>query len=63
MNQDPRHLYRAIKFAEWCVDYTPEHEEHKPDHPVSLFEGLTGRLYLLEDMKNPLNAKFPAYTI
>ena len=38
----------------------PGTEMHRPDRPASLFEGLLGRLYLAEDILQPLNAKFPA---
>ncbi|KAK9744228.1 hypothetical protein QE152_g7953 [Popillia japonica] len=33
-NDDVKHLYRAIKFAEWCVDYTKSHEEYPPDGDI-----------------------------
>jgi hypothetical protein len=35
----------------------------KPDHPVSLFEGLAGMLCLLGDLYNPEQADFPCYDI
>lgn len=63
MFQDEKYLYRAIKFAEWCFDYSKEHEEHSPDRPLSLFEGVSGPMYFLLDMKNPLKAKFPGFTL
>ncbi|GJQ75453.1 hypothetical protein Trydic_g17543 [Trypoxylus dichotomus] len=61
--KDSKHLYRAVKFAEWCVDYTKEHEEYPPDRPLSLFEGISGPMYLLLDIQKPLEAKFPGYTL
>lgn len=61
--KDDKHLYRAIKFAEWCMESNAAHEEHRPDNPISLFEGIIGRLYFLQDMKNPMEAKFPAYDL
>lgn len=36
--KDLKHLYRACKFAEWCMDYGI-HESRVPDRPFSLFEG------------------------
>ncbi|KAI4461498.1 lanc-like protein [Holotrichia oblita] len=61
--KDVKHLYRAIRFAEWCVDYTKNHEEYPPDRPLSLFEGISGPMYLLLDIQKPLEAKFPGYTL
>lgn len=61
--QDVKHLYRAARFAEWCVAYTKEHEEYTPDRPMSLFEGIAGPMYLLLDIQNPMEAKFPGYTL
>lgn len=60
--KDVKHLYRACKFAEWCMDYGT-HRTMSPDRPFSLFEGLAGTIYFLLDMQSPLSAKFPAYTV
>lgn len=60
--KDPKYLYRACKFAQWCMDYgTKQHRE--PDRPFSLFEGLAGTIFFLVDMQQPHLAKFPAYTL
>ncbi|KAL1495052.1 hypothetical protein ABEB36_010532 [Hypothenemus hampei] len=61
--KEEKHLYRAIKFAEYCIDYTKQREEYSPDRPLSLFEGISGPMYLLLDMQDPLNAKFPGFTL
>ncbi|XP_044753496.1 glutathione S-transferase LANCL1 [Coccinella septempunctata] len=61
--QDEKQLYRAFKFAEWCLDYKKNHEEYPPDRPISLFEGIAGPMYFLLDMLNPVEAKFPGYTL
>ncbi|KAJ8982122.1 hypothetical protein NQ317_002848 [Molorchus minor] len=61
--KDEKHLYRATKFAEWCLDYTRDHEHHHPDRPLSLYEGICGPMYLLIDIQNPLEAKFPGFTL
>ncbi|XP_048522811.1 lanC-like protein 2 isoform X1 [Dendroctonus ponderosae] len=61
--KDERHLYRAIKFAEYCLDYTKQREECTPDRPMSLYEGISGPMYLLLDIQDPLNAKFPGFTL
>ncbi|KAG5891381.1 hypothetical protein JTB14_020110 [Gonioctena quinquepunctata] len=61
--EEEKHLYRATKFAEWCLDYTKDHEEHSPDRPLSLFEGIAGPMYLLLDIQMPYEAKFPGFTL
>ncbi|XP_044261291.1 lanC-like protein 2 [Tribolium madens] len=61
--EDEKHLYRAVKFAEWCFIYNKNHVEHPPDRPLSLFEGLSGPMYLFLDIQKPLEAKFPGYTL
>ncbi|RZB66625.1 lanC-like protein 2 [Asbolus verrucosus] len=60
---DEKHLYRAVKFAEWCFDYSESHVERPPDRPFSLFEGMSGPMYLLLDIQKPMEAKFPGYTL
>ncbi|XP_031826253.1 glutathione S-transferase LANCL1 isoform X2 [Nomia melanderi] len=60
--KDVKHLYRACKFADWCMDYGT-HQTRSPDRPFSLFEGLAGTIYFLIDMQNPSSAKFPGYTV
>lgn len=61
--QEDKFLYRAIKFAEYCLDYTKQKEEYSPDRPVSLHEGISGPMYLLLDIQDPENAKFPGFTL
>lgn len=61
--QEQKHLHRAIKFAEWCLDYQKIHEEYPPDSPISLFEGIAGPMYFLLDILKPMEAKFPGYTL
>lgn len=61
--KEDKFLYRAIKFAEYCLDYTKQKEEHSPDRPVSLYEGISGPMYLLLDIQDPENAKFPGFTL
>ncbi|XP_075036381.1 glutathione S-transferase LANCL1 [Mixophyes fleayi] len=62
LTHDLKYLYRACKFAEWCMDYG-DHGCRTPDSPFSLFEGLAGTIYFLADLLNPANAKFPAFEI
>ncbi|CAB4273560.1 unnamed protein product [Prunus armeniaca] len=58
-------LYRAKAFACFLVDRAnkliSEGELHRGDSPYSLFEGVGGMAYLLLDMIEPSQAKFPAY--
>ncbi|XP_014216340.1 lanC-like protein 2 [Copidosoma floridanum] len=60
--KDPKYLYRACRFAEWCLDYDA-HQKKPADRPFSLFEGLAGTIYFLVDMQKPNEAKFPGYTL
>lgn len=62
LTHDLKYLYRACKFAEWCMDYG-EHGCRIPDAPFSLFEGLAGTIYFLADLLDPANAKFPGFEI
>ncbi|CAH8513382.1 unnamed protein product [Schistosoma mattheei] len=56
--QDPKYLYRAIKFAEWCTDCF-KNATRVADRPYSLMEGLAGTLYFLVGILDPVNSKFP----
>lgn len=60
-SQRPLYLYRACCFMEWCAVERPGTELHRPDRPASLFEGLSGRLYLAEDITRIAEARFPAF--
>ncbi|XP_056390380.1 glutathione S-transferase LANCL1 [Hyla sarda] len=62
LTHDLRYLYRACKFAEWCMSYG-EHGCRTPDTPYSLFEGVAGTIYFLADLLDPANARFPAFEI
>ncbi|KAG8559088.1 hypothetical protein GDO81_017235 [Engystomops pustulosus] len=62
LTHDLKYLYRACKFAEWCMDYG-HHGCRTPDTPFSLFEGLAGTIYFLADLMDPAKAKFPAFEI
>lgn len=59
---DPRHLYRACMFADWCMRYG-EHGCRTPDTPFSLFEGMAGTIYFLVDLLQPMKSKFPAFEV
>lgn len=62
VTKDIKHLYRAACFADWCTDH-PKKEGMKPDRPYSLFEGIAGVSFFLNDVLDPLNAAFPGYEI
>ncbi|XP_046678905.1 glutathione S-transferase LANCL1 isoform X1 [Homalodisca vitripennis] len=62
MTGDPKHLYRAGCFADWCLSL-PKHQQLQPDRPFSLFEGLAGVAYFLVDVQDPSKAGFPAYNL
>lgn len=62
LTHDPRHLYRACMFADWCMNYG-KHGCRTPDTPFSLFEGMAGTIYFLSDLLNPMSAKFPAFEV
>ncbi|CAF0937397.1 unnamed protein product [Rotaria sordida] len=61
VTQDPKWLHRAIKFAEFCLDYGKHNLARTPDHPFSLFEGLAGTIYYMADILTPTSARFPTF--
>ncbi|KAM9307837.1 lanC-like protein 2 [Gastrophryne carolinensis] len=60
--QDRKYLYRACKFAEWCLDYGT-HGCRIPDRPYSLFEGMAGAIHFLSDIMTPETSRFPAFEL
>ncbi|XP_030063141.1 lanC-like protein 2 [Microcaecilia unicolor] len=62
LTQDKKYLYRACKFAEWCLDYGA-HGCRIPDRPYSLFEGMAGAIHFLSDMLAPEGSRFPAFEL
>ncbi|XP_026218941.1 glutathione S-transferase LANCL1 [Anabas testudineus] len=60
--QDPKHLYRACMFADWCMNYG-KHGCRTPDTPFSLFEGMAGTIYFLSDLLQPMKSRFPAFEV
>ncbi|KAF5185332.1 Lanc-like protein gcr2 [Thalictrum thalictroides] len=60
-------LYRAKAFACFLLDKADElimdGKMHSGDHSYSLFEGVGGMSYLLLDMVEPSQARFPAYEL
>ncbi|KFV50828.1 LanC-like 1, partial [Tyto alba] len=62
LTQNMKYLYRACKFAEWCLSYG-QHGCRTPDTPFSLFEGMAGTIYFLADLLVPTKARFPAFEL
>lgn len=62
LTQDPKHLYRACLFADWCMNYG-KHGCRMPDTPFSLFEGMAGTIYFLADLQQPMKSKFPCFEV
>uniref|UniRef100_A0A8C9WIM0 LanC-like protein 2 n=1 Tax=Scleropages formosus TaxID=113540 RepID=A0A8C9WIM0_SCLFO len=60
--QEKKYLYRACKFAEWCLDYGT-HGCRIPDRPYSLFEGMAGAIHYLSDVVQPETSCFPAFEL
>lgn len=59
---DPKQVYRAVKFGEWCAQYG-SHGCRTPDTPFSLFEGMAGTVYYMSDLLDPTRSRFPAYQL
>ncbi|KAM3402467.1 hypothetical protein ACQJBY_006387 [Aegilops geniculata] len=61
------YLYRAKAFACFLLENADrliaEEAIHGGDRPFSLFEGKAGMAYLLLDMVNPSESRFPAYEL
>jgi len=62
LTNDPKHLYRAGKFAQYYFDHSNT-ITWRADSPASLFEGYAGLAYFLADLLNPREAKFPAFQV
>ena len=48
----------AHHFAKFGLDNIGE-LFYRPDHPFSLYEGISGLIFLLHDLKDPDHAQFP----
>ncbi|KAG7278689.1 hypothetical protein CRUP_030083 [Coryphaenoides rupestris] len=62
LTQDKKYLYRACKFAEWCLGYGT-HGCRIPDRPYSLFEGMAGAIHYLSEIATPGDSCFPAFEL
>ncbi|XP_057453062.1 lanC-like protein GCL2 [Lotus japonicus] len=65
--RDVQYLDMARRFTCSVLDRAPKDiprgEMHGGDQPYSLFEGIGGLAYLLLDMVDPTQSKFPAYEL
>ena len=59
LTKDQKHLYRAMKFAEFLVNEEFLQEARQPDRPFSLFEGISGTVCFLIDLLSPHDSEFP----
>jgi len=60
---DPRHLHRALQFAEFMETSEFKAKARTPDSPYSLYEGLAGTVCFLTDLMQPNVAKFPFFDV
>lgn len=61
MTNDPRYLYRAIKFSEFLTESRFIRGANIPDRPCSLYEGVAGTVCFLIDLMHPIQAAFPFF--
>lgn len=61
--KDPKHLYRALKFAEFLKNPTFLKEARRPDCPYSLYEGVAGTACFVLDLLQPIKAEFPFFNV
>ncbi|CAO1409306.1 unnamed protein product [Diamesa hyperborea] len=59
LTQDPKHLYRASKFAEFLTNDKFLRQSRTPDRPFSLYEGIAGTICFLIDLIQPQKSAFP----
>jgi len=62
VTKDLKYKYYADMFGLWCSEYGT-HGCRVADHPLSLFEGLAGTIYFIDDLLIPDDAKFPAFIL
>jgi len=60
MKKNEKHLYRALKFGEWCLD-CGKHGCRTPDRPFSLYEGLAGTVNFIVDLIQQEKPNFIGY--
>lgn len=59
LTNNPKHLYRAGRFADFLTTEEFVREARTPDRPFSLYEGLAGTVCFLIDLLKPEKAEFP----
>ena len=60
---DPKHLHRAVKFAEFLTTPMFQQNAKTPDSPYSLYEGWAGTVCYLADLLQPQKAEFPLFDV
>ncbi|XP_077977268.1 lanC-like protein 3 [Glandiceps talaboti] len=60
---DPKHLHRAVQFADFLFCEEFQKGARRPDCPYSLHEGLAGTLCFLNDVLQPERAAFPLFDV
>jgi membrane transport protein XK len=63
LTKDPKHLYRANKFAEFLRTETFMQGARTPDRPYSLFEGLAGTVCFIVDLLEPSKSEYPLFPV
>ncbi|XP_021965389.1 lanC-like protein 3 homolog [Folsomia candida] len=61
--RDPKHLYRAAKFAQFLKSSQFLKEARTPDCAFSLYEGIAGTACFVLDLLQPVNAEFPFFNV
>ena len=59
LTNDEKYLYRANCFADFLTNEMFLRKARTPDHPLSLYEGISGTICYLIDLLEPQNASFP----
>lgn len=59
-NDSDEWLCWAHHFVKFAMDHSDE-LYCVPDHPYSMYEGISGLIILLHDLKDPINAHLPCY--
>ena len=60
---DPKHLHRALKFAEFMTTPVFQERARTPDSPYSLYEGWAGTVCFFADLLAPQKAEFPLFNV
>jgi len=59
LTNNPKHLHRAVVFAQFIESEEFKRSARVPDNPFSLYEGIAGTVCYLADLTAPAQAAFP----